>query len=142
MRRKVDAYVARLHDSLHHIPSERLARMLRRSGAHPHVVQAAREYRCDACKAVERLDPRPKAADVCNVPGEVVGCDGFVWHTRALDKSACVSCSWTKDQNTLCQSLSKKPRLKLSWEMLFLTLCGNISWSLGCLALDSPRWFE
>ena len=44
LARKVQAYIARLHDNLHHPPPERLARMLKRSGAHPQVVAAARSF--------------------------------------------------------------------------------------------------
>ena len=91
MRRKVIAYVARLHDTLHQKQPERLARMPQRSAAHPHVVQAAREYKCGACRAVERPDPRPRAADVCNVLGEVVGWDGFAWqHPNTFKRFTCV----------------------------------------------------
>ena len=45
MRRKASAYVARLHDTLHHMASERLARMLQRSGAHMRRVQSRGEIR-------------------------------------------------------------------------------------------------
>ena len=50
-RKKLDSYIARLHDTLHHPPAERLARMLQRAGAHREVVKAAREYQCEACRS-------------------------------------------------------------------------------------------
>ena len=85
LARKVQAYIARLHDNLHHPPPERLARMLKRSGAHPQVVAAARSFRCDACKSVSRPIPRPRAADICNEPGKVGAWDGFEWQ-NPVDK--------------------------------------------------------
>ena len=48
------------------------------------MVQAAREYTCDACRAVEIPDPRPRAADACSW-------DGFVWqHLNAREVHLCV----------------------------------------------------
>ena len=69
-RWEVNADVARLHDTLRHIPSERLERMLQTSGAN----------------AVEPPDPGPRTSDACNVPGEVLGRDGFVWQHPSTQK--------------------------------------------------------
>ena len=107
MRQKVVVSVARLHDTLHRTPSERLARMLQRSVVHVHVVQAARENKCDACSRGETRSntARSWCVQCC---GRSCWLGRFFGNTRTLKRKNCVCCSWTKGRVILCRSVCKR----------------------------------
>ena len=72
-------------------------------GAHPHVVQAAREYRCDGWRDVER-DPIRDHEQLMFAMFQATLSAGTVsfGNTRTLEKSSCVSSSWTNGRVALC----------------------------------------
>ena len=74
----------KIHKNLGHPEPLVLARHLKANGAADHIVEAAKEYVCDACvESTRTLHQRPSKLHNPKDFNELVGIDGFYWTGRA-----------------------------------------------------------
>lgn len=78
--RQRDLLIRRLHQNLNHPAPEVLVRMLRRHGARPEVLEAARAFRCAVCESNTRPRARPAAGSHTTAPPTLLlYADGMDW---------------------------------------------------------------
>ncbi|CAL1160551.1 unnamed protein product, partial [Cladocopium goreaui] len=77
--------LVKLHKNLGHPDPIRLAHHLKEAGAHEHVIEAAKEYICDACVETSKFrHQRPAKLHDPKEFNELLGIDGFFWTGRRL----------------------------------------------------------
>ena len=75
--------LVKLHKNLGHPDPLRLAHHLKEAGAHEHVIEAAKEYVCDACVETSKFrHQRPAKLHDPKEFNELLGIDGFYWTGR------------------------------------------------------------
>ena len=73
----------KVHKNLGHPDSNVLSQHLKLNGAEEHIVEAAREYICDACVETSKFKhQRPAKLHEPREFNELVGIDGFFWTGR------------------------------------------------------------
>ena len=84
LRKSEQAELIRVHNNLGHPAPERLSAHLRAIGAADAIVQAARDYVCDACvESAHSSISRPAKLHEPTEFNQVVGIDGFFWRGQA-----------------------------------------------------------
>ena len=75
--------LVKLHKNLGHPDPLRLAHHLKEAGAHEHVIEAAKEYVCDACVETSKFrHQRPAKLHDPREFNELLGIDRFYWTGR------------------------------------------------------------
>ena len=84
---KALAIVAKLHKNMNHASSATLVQALTRGRVHWTIIQAAKNYKCEACAMAKRKLLAPVSSGIANVPGQVVGTDNFYWTHPQVQRS-------------------------------------------------------